>query len=319
MKKSITIALLCMLAISGVQAQISESGHWYNGSIVFSALNQANGRVTMNAMDEGEEHEFILMPVAGEPNTYKVVDGPNGCMNMYRGNTVSHVQEDGLDVLCFYDKNAHLLNVMTNETEWNAEKLNKDRWLSQMIGDYNGIIDTEVERLEWRPDVINTEQIEITYDIETFNGRVTDYINVGGRIAGTFEVVPTLQGVELYQVYWTSDEHYSPFEREREGAYYVLTKTGGRFDYASTTLLNDKQFRELKKSTLRIMRNYILARHGYAFTSPDLQQYFASQPWYKPRATNDGIDDELSLIERLNILLIQAEEADPEHDEFVKE
>ncbi len=311
--------LLFLCAMCALHAQISESGHWHNGSIMFSATNQAKGRVTMNAMDEGEEHEFILVPITGEPNTYKVVDGPNGYMNMYSGNTVSHVQEDGLDVLCFYDKDGHLFNVMTNETEWNAEKLNKNKWLSQMMGNYNGIIDDEVELLEWCPEVINTDFIEITYDIETFNGRVTDYINVGGRMEGTLEVVPTLQGVELYEVSWTSSEHYSPFDRKRTGAHYLLTKTDGRFDYASTTLLNDKQFRKLKKSTLRIMRNYILARHGYTFTSPDLQQYFASQPWYKPRSTNDGIDEELSTIERLNIQLIQAEEANPYHDNYVKE
>lgn len=318
MKKFIsTLFFLC--AISSVHAQISESGHWYNGSIMFSATNQAKGRVTMSAMDEGEEHEFVLVPIADKQGSYKVIDGPNGCMNMYRDYTVSHLQEDGLDLLCFYDEDGHLFNVMSNETEWNAEKLNKSKWLSQMMGNYNGIIDEEVEQLEWVPDVINTDFIEITYDIETFNGRVTDYINVGGRMEGTLEVVPTLKGVELYEVGWTSNEHYSPFDRKRTGSHYLLTKTGGRFDYACTTLLNDRQYRKLKKSTLRLMRNYILAQHGYAFTSPDLQQYFASQPWYKPRATNDGIDEELSTIERLNIQLIQAEEANPNHDNYVKE
>ena len=311
--------LLFLCAMCALQAQVSESGHWYNGSIVFSATNQAKGRVTMSAMDEGEEHEFILVPIAAEPNSYKVIDGPNGCSNMYRDYTVIHLQEDGLDLLCFYDQDGHLANVMSNETEWNAQTLNKSKWLNQMMGNYNGIIDDEVEQIEWRPEVINTDLIEITYDIETFNGRVTDYIDVGGRLEGTLEVVPTLKGVELYEVSWTSDEHYTPFDRKRTGAHYVLTKTDGRFDYACTTLLNDKQFRKFKKSTLRLMRNYILARHGYAFTSPDLQQYFASQPWYKPRATNDGIDEELSVIERLNIQLIQAEEANPNHDNYVTE
>ena len=51
--------LLFLCAMCALHAQISESGHWHNGSIMFSATNQAKGRVTMNAMDEGEEHEFM--------------------------------------------------------------------------------------------------------------------------------------------------------------------------------------------------------------------------------------------------------------------
>ena len=53
------------------------------------------------------------------------------------------------------------------------------------------------------------------------------------------------------------------------------------------------------------MRNSILARHGYMFSSRDLADYFASQPWFSPRPSNDGVNDELSLVESLNIELIK--------------
>ena len=82
----------------------------------------------------------------------------------------------------------------------------------------------------------------------------------------------------------------------------------GRFFYASSTLLNDKWFRRFDKSTLRIMRNAILARHGYRFQSKDLQEYFANEPWYKPAASNDKI--KLSFVEQLNMELIKHVEAE---------
>ena len=67
------------------------------------------------------------------------------------------------------------------------------------------------------------------------------------------------------------------------------------------------------------MRNSILAKHGYMFSSRDLADYFASQPWFSPRPSNDGVLDELSLVESLNIELIKCEEAKPDKDRYVTE
>ena len=57
---------------------------------------------------------------------------------------------------------------------------------------------------------------------------------------------------------------------------------------------------------LRIMRNYIFARHGYIFKSDDLRQYFSQYDWYTPISRN--VTKELSKIERDNIKLIEAYE-----------
>ena len=67
------------------------------------------------------------------------------------------------------------------------------------------------------------------------------------------------------------------------------------------------------------MRNEILARHGYMVSSPDLVEYFGSRSWFSPRPSNDGVFDELSLVEQLNIELIKAEEAKPDDERYVKE
>ena len=70
------------------------------------------------------------------------------------------------------------------------------------------------------------------------------------------------------------------------------------------------------KSELRLLRNKILAYHGYRFQSKDLQEYFGNVGWYKPVSENNTI--KLSIIEQTNIQLIKSEEAtrpdDPEDD-----
>lgn len=70
------------------------------------------------------------------------------------------------------------------------------------------------------------------------------------------------------------------------------------------------------KSELRLLRNKILAYHGYRFQSTDLQEYFGNVSWYKPVKNNNTI--KLSIVEQTNIQLIKSEEAarpdDPKED-----
>jgi len=61
------------------------------------------------------------------------------------------------------------------------------------------------------------------------------------------------------------------------------------------------------KKELRLLRNEILARHGYRFQSKDLQEYFCNMPWYNP--VNDNNSIKLDIKEQTNIQLIKSEEA----------
>ena len=77
-------------------------------------------------------------------------------------------------------------------------------------------------------------------------------------------------------------------------------------------LMDVRYLGRFSKPQLRLMRNEILARHGWKFQSKDLQDYFASQPWYKPVADNNSIH--LSVIEMTNIQLIKSEEAEADEN-----
>lgn len=72
-------------------------------------------------------------------------------------------------------------------------------------------------------------------------------------------------------------------------------------------LLNTPYLMNIPREQLRLMRNEILARHGYTFKSKDLRDYFNKKSWYKPGTNNAAI--KLSVIEQTNVELIKSEEA----------
>ena len=78
----------------------------------------------------------------------------------------------------------------------------------------------------------------------------------------------------------------------------------------STRLMNTKYLARFDKPQLRLMRNEILARHGWKFQSKDLQEYFGQMSWYKPGTNNNAI--KLSIIEQTNLELLKSEEATPD-------
>lgn len=78
-------------------------------------------------------------------------------------------------------------------------------------------------------------------------------------------------------------------------------------DVVCRRLLNTPYLMNIPREQLRLMRNEILARHGYVFKSQDLRDYFGRKAWYRPAANNSAI--KLSIIEQTNVELIKSEEA----------
>lgn len=302
-----------------MQAQIAEH-EWYDGSLQYTAEKIAGGKIVMNAMDEGEEIEFVLVPVAGKADTYRVTDSEHQYTTVYQGLTAKHMKKEGWNVIGLYNSKDQLVNLMENVEKFTEyyELMSVKRWKQQLKGTYS--FPEGGGDLIWNDENLTVGGVIAPYEVVTFNGRVTGYIRVEGSgtiLEGLWEVIPTLEGIHLYEINEKGDYLY---EWERTPVEYALKEIDpqvGRFDYATNTLLNCQHFRCYKKSTLRIMRNAIMARHGYRFQSKDLQEYFGEEPWYKPAASNDNV--KLSFIEQLNVELIKAEEENPEHEAYVKE
>ena len=277
---------------------------WYDGSLVYEAHPDEDGSVRMNAMAEGEEQEFVLTPATSGVDLFDVSDGPNDANNRFEGAAYARrIRQDGLDVICFYDHQNRLTDVLQATQTWDAQALNVAQWMALLSGNYRSEVGKEVIIDEVRS---TYNGVEMPLQVVTFNGMVTgvlDFGKGGPFLVGKVEAVPTPEGLRLTEVKMNEGEPWF----ERTVSYYDLKWAGdqSRFAFTRNTLLNGVLHR-YDKSLLRIMRNAILASRGYVFRSKDLKAYFEAQPWYQPAIDNADVD--LSLLDLINIALIQAAE-----------
>jgi len=301
-----------------VSAQgIKNGSDWNVGSENYQATVNADKSITFTAMAEGQELAFRLTPNGKKPNEFTIgedscVDGFNPFSKVAR---VKYIEKQGWKLLCMYDDKGNLQEILDGSIVLDGYVMAVDKWMQQMMGQYVMADGTQVS-IGYKEIYVDGETCP--FEHVNFNDCVTGIIQVegGNRFNGLHEVVLTLDGAVLYEV--ESDE-YGFFKRKGHKDVLKWVDNEPRFGYANFLLLNDKRFRLLKKSTLRVMRNSILAKHGYMFSSPDLVKYFGSKPWFTPRPSNDDINESLSLVEKLNIELIKTEENNPEHNDFVKE
>ena len=110
-----------------------------------------------------------------------------------------------------------------------------------------------------------------------------------------------------HQAEWV--DHYpdfpQKFELRRTMSPYADSR--GIYEIASRRPLTRAMLKRYPKGALRIIRNEILARHGYTFANAELKTYFSKQPWYEPK---NNQNPKLSNIEKLNISLIKTIEAE---------
>ena len=276
---------------------------WYSGALVYDANPEEDGSVRMTAMAEGEELEFLLTPAAAGTDLFDVSDGPNGAMNAYEDAAYARrLRQDGLDVICFYDKRNRLTDVMQATQTWDSQELNVKQWMALLCGKYKTEGGTDAvlgeARFEYKGKVIPVKPV-------TFNGMVTGVIDFGdaGPFVGMLEAVPTQEGLLLTEVKMEDGAPW--FERTVSSFSLKWAGDQSRFGFTRDILLIGVLHR-YDKPLLRVMRNAILAAHGYTFQSKDLKSYFEAQPWYHPAANNASV--KLSLLEQLNVSLIQAAE-----------
>ena len=235
---------------------------------------------------------------------------PHAVQDFDTGTIVRHMKREGWEVLCNYNEQNQLVDIMEAcGPTADATKMNVGRWKSRAIGQYTGLMPDESElHVQWTWDELEVFDSKVPYHVIEFNGIPTGFIRIDrvegayNDLEGIWQVTPTREGFLLAR--YDDSEGNTPWEWKSLGFQVVLTESNpdvSRFDFASKTLLISGL--DYDKPTLRLMRNAILARHGYRFQSPDLQEYFGSEPWYKPADTNDAV--RLSFLEELNVALIK--------------
>lgn len=103
------------------------------------------------------------------------------------------------------------------------------------------------------------------------------------------------EGMDLF-----SGREYQQYLKER------ADKENVNYDWLSTREATPQDLENKSQDELRIMRNWIYARHGYIFKSQDLTDYFSNFSWYTP--TSKNVTSQLNKIELANIKAIQAYE-----------
>jgi len=79
-----------------------------------------------------------------------------------------------------------------------------------------------------------------------------------------------------------------------------------QYDFACERILTESDLLGMNAGELRIMRNWIFARHGYIFRTQELKDYFSQYPWYNPRYTD--VSSMLSDVEIKNAEFIKRHE-----------
>ena len=222
------------------------------------------------------------------------------------GHTVRLIQQEDLNIFCFYDSKDTLYKLMTCTREEDNQRLNVETWMTMIRGDYTMADGTRVS-IDWDKALVGGTYVPV--EAMTFNGHTTGILRIDGEgtpLNGCMEVEFVKGGLCLYPVGF--DEYEFPHRLLVDSITLTSSKSNyGCYDFVCNTLLHGSELNYYDKPTLRLMRNFILARRGYVFQSKDLKEYFSKEPWYKPADSNDDI--RLSLLEKLNIELIKYREA----------
>ena len=303
MKKAI-FSLLLVGSISA-QAQLIKSGsEWYDGGLNYTATVLNNGSIRMSAMAEGEELQFDMNPISDLPNQYLIHKGPDfeWMSSIEEGALMKVQQQDGITAICAYCTNRNGVEDVYLKTTDDSQALNIRKMQALLKGTYT--------RNDGKRVVIGSNTISVgseagTFEIVTFNGMALNIIQLSGITGAKYwMMVPTQKG---YNLYTGEFDEYGMFSQGRRiGSLIESDPQVGRFDATAHVVLNGSTLSQYKKETLRLMRNEIMARHGYVFQAQDLKDYFSREPWYKPCDDNSSI--KLSFIEQLNVDLIIGEE-----------
>jgi len=95
------------------------------------------------------------------------------------------------------------------------------------------------------------------------------------------------------------DDYDKAVEETNKGGKYQ-----GKFPFTSTKEVKDEDLKGLSDMDIKIMKNEILARHGFIFHDKEMKEYFSKQKWYS--AKNQNVDKLLTPLEKQNIQNIEA-------------
>ena len=315
MMKRLSLLVFCLAALTAQAQTIPNGSEWFDGFNTYEASRQDGGKIQFYSMNEGEETIYMLTPVSGKSGQWTMemlsdVPEPGDYLDL----VAKYVQQDGITALTVYQGN-RLVDLFEKKSGQSGRDMYYERWLPTLTGTYNSVdADGNISRIVIGEKTFTVDGTSARYEVPTLNDYPFDVLDVkGGPWQGCWHFVRTATGLNAYR---SELNEYSFFD-EVDDTPVVLTWADpdrGRWDFASKVFIRPGGY---TKATLRVMRNAILAKHGYVFQSEDLKRIFESQLWYEPVSDNSAI--KLSFIEQMNIARIQTEEAKDDLARWISE
>ena len=323
MKQKILLSAVLIWSVVNGFAQIGQAGQkvvtgsqWNIGWGQFEA-HVKPALIQMTSVHEGEAQAFVLIPNGTNQYIYSAAPEELGedPQIVPQGAKVVVKNQEGLKVVIFYDEKGKIENAMF----WTFDSpLHNSKWdvIPECCGKYKIGPAPEAGKPDNREWLIigqldlTFRGVRVDYEVEHLNDQALNVITVapGSDLTGSWYVIPTASGLNLYEC---EKDQYGQFVKVgRTLSLYHADPEQGRWHFASEAMLCRLTLGHYRKSSLRLMRNEVLARHGYKFTNKDLAAYFTSQPWYHPAESNDHV--QLSFYEQMTVALMQAEERKPD-------
>ena len=307
--KRLSLLVLSLLIFSSAFAQVKwDKYQWMNGSLVFSAKDKgdhilfdggscheggyrfslkktdvATDFIVAKGYEDDDEFSYVPIGKIGDKAVF-VTDSKNS-----RRFLVFYHDGIALDILFpFVDENLYD-NICLDMN-------------SQLNGEY---VDDEGESYVFDYSRCKLGKIVPKETDYTFGEEYDTPINVIKVAGKNFYFELTTDGVNLYNAKYDEESDYY----EKAGLFKKLKfidKGDGRWPFTKDRIINSDILNDYSKKDLRLMRNEILARKGYAFTSKDLKEYFGSKSWYKPVEDNSKIV--LTIDEQISVDIIRSEE-----------
>lgn len=155
-----------------------------------------------------------------------------------------------------------------------------------------------------------------------------EYREDGGKITATLKEPGDNKYDGVFELVISKDPllvtgKWTPYNHAQTPRHYSLSRrnfayhsTAGQYTESSVKLLTDDDVSNLYRDELRLMRNEIYARHGYAFKLRDMRELFDNQDWYMPVSTD--VRKKLTPMELKNEKMIKQYEkyAEESYDDF---
>lgn len=301
--------------------QVGQGSQWNCGWGQFEAKVMP-AAIRMTSVCEGEPQAFVLVKKGATTFSYAEAPAEYGEVPSIvpLGSKVVLKNQEALKVLIFYDEKGRIEDAMYYTED---SPLHNSRWgvIPECCGKFVITQRQGAEKDAETGERVTIGQLDLVYkgkrvdyDVWSLNDAAMNVITIapGCELSGSWVVTPTATGLNLYEC--ERDEFGLYDLKERKLSLLYDDPEQGRWQMASNAMLTRTTLGHYRKSSLRLMRNEILARHGYKFTAKDLVEYFGRQPWYHPGEDNEKI--RLSFYEQMTMALIQAEERMPDSKRY---